>query len=299
MENILDLAIIGAGPGGVTAAIYAKRAGLNFKIFEKSCVGGNVVNAFEIENYPGVGKIMGADLAMNFMNELALLEIDVDYEEILNIGKVDGSFTLKGEYGEYKAKKVLIAVGTKAKKLNIEGEEKYYGRGISFCATCDGAFYKNKDVLVVGGGNSALTEAMYLANIVNKVTLITRHELKGDTKEIKKIKEKANVEILEYKTIEKFIGEKNIEGVTLIDTNSNEKTDISVNGIFVYVGQVPPTGFLKSLDVLDERGFIPVNNKFETKVTNLYAIGDCIVKECRQIASAVGDAATALHYIED
>ena len=195
-----DLIIIGAGPAGVTSAIYAKRSGLDFDIYEKSCIGGNVVNAFEIENYPGVGKIVGSDLAMNFMNELTALDVNVKYDEVTSITKVEDGFEVKTMFGEVnKAKKILLALGTKPRKLNIANEDKFIGKGISFCATCDGAFYKNKVVLVVGGGNSALTETMYLANIVKKAYLITRHELKGDKKEIAKIKALNNVEIIEFK----------------------------------------------------------------------------------------------------
>ena len=180
-----DLIIIGAGPGGVTAAIYAKRSNLDLLVFEKNCVGGNVVNAFEIENYPGVGKIVGADLSINFLNELDALGIEVNYEEIKEVKKIDDHFkVITIDDIEYEAKKVLLALGTKARKLNLENEDALLGRGVSFCATCDGAFYKNKTVLVVGGGNSALTEAMYLSNIASKVYVITRHELKGTKKEI-------------------------------------------------------------------------------------------------------------------
>lgn len=295
-----DLIIIGAGPAGVTAAIYAKRSNLDFDIYEKSCIGGNVVNAFEIENYPGVGKIVGSDLAMNFMNELTSLNIDVKYDEVISIKKLDDGFEINTAYGEInKAKKVLLALGTKPKKLDIEDEDKFLGRGISFCATCDGAFYKGKTVLVVGGGNSALTETMYLANIVKKVYLITRHELKGDKKEIDKIKNLDNVEVIEFKSISKLNGNKTIESVELIDTNTKELININVEGIFVYIGQLPPTEFLKDLGVLNQKGFIEVNNHFETKVKDLFAIGDCIVKDVRQIVTATGDAASALHYINE
>lgn len=295
-----DLIIIGAGPAGVTAAIYAKRSNLDFDIYEKSCIGGNVVNAFEIENYPGVGKIVGSDLAMNFMNELNSLNIDVKYDEVISIKKLDDGFEINTAYGEInKTKKILLALGTKPKKLDIEDEDKFLGRGISFCATCDGAFYKGKTVLVVGGGNSALTETMYLANIVKKVYLITRHELKGDKKEIDKIKNLDNVEVIEFKSISKLNGNKTIESVELIDTNTKELTSINVEGIFVYIGQLPPTEFLKDLGVLNQRGFIEVNNHFETKVKDLFAIGDCIVKDVRQIVTATGDAASALHYINE
>lgn len=295
-----DLIIIGAGPAGVTSAIYAKRSGLDFDIYEKSCIGGNVVNAFEIENYPGVGKIVGSDLAMNFMNELTALDVNVKYDEVTSITKVEDGFEVKTMFGEVnKAKKILLALGTKPRKLNIANEDKFIGKGISFCATCDGAFYKNKVVLVVGGGNSALTETMYLANIVKKAYLITRHELKGDKKEIAKIKALNNVEIIEFKSINKLLGDKNIEGVELIDTNTKELSTLNIDGIFVYIGQLPPTDFLKPLGILNARGFIEVDSHFETPVKGIYAIGDCINKDVRQIVTAVGDAASAIHYINE
>ena len=185
------------------------------------------------------------------------------------------------------------------KKLNIANEDKFIGKGISFCATCDGAFYKNKVVLVVGGGNSALTETMYLANIVKKAYLITRHELKGDKKEIAKIKALNNVKIIEFKSINKLLGDKNIEGVELIDTNTKDLSTLNIDGIFVYIGQLPPTDFLKPLGILNTRGFIEVDSHFETPLKGIYAIGDCINKDVRQIVTAVGDAASAIHYINE
>ena len=295
-----DLIIIGAGPGGVTAAIYAKRSNLDLLIFEKSCVGGNVVNAFEIENYPGVGKIVGADLSINFLNELDALGIEVNYEEIAKVEKVDDYFVVTNVEGvTYEAKKVLLALGTKARKLGLENEESLLGRGISYCATCDGAFYKNKVTLVVGGGNSALTEAMYLSNLAKKVYIITRHELKGVKKQIEELKKKENIEVIEYKQIKELISEdKHLKSVVLFDTNTKEETKLDVDGVFVYIGQLPQTLFLKNLNILDERGFIKVDKHFETEVKGLFAIGDCIEKEVRQIATAVGDAATAIHYLE-
>lgn len=295
-----DLIIIGAGPGGVTAAIYAKRSNLDLLVFEKNCVGGNVVNAFEIENYPGVGKIVGADLSINFLNELDALGIEVNYEEIKEVKKIDDRFkVVTTDDIEYEAKKVLLALGTKARKLNLKNEDALLGRGVSFCATCDGAFYKNKTVLVVGGGNSALTEAMYLSNIASKVYVITRHELKGTKKEIDELKGKKNVEVIEFKQIKELISEnKHLKSVILFDTNTKEEMKLDVDCVFVYIGQIPQTGFLSNLGILNERGFINVDKHFETSVKGLFAIGDCIDKEVRQIATAVGDAATAIHYLE-
>lgn len=295
-----DLVIIGAGPAGVCAAIYAKRSNLDFLIFEKNCIGGNVVNAFEIENYPGVGKIVGSDLAINFMNELDALNIEVNYEEIVNIEKKDGYFVLTNADGvHFESKKVLLALGTKSRRLGLENEESLIGRGVSFCATCDGAFYKDKITMVVGGGNSALTEAQYLAKIAKKVYIITRHELKGAKKEIEALNNYPNIEVIEFKQIKTLVTENNkLNGVVLFDTNTKEETSINLDGVFVYIGQDTMSGLVEDLSVTDERGFIKVKSNFETDVEGLYAVGDCIVKEVRQVASAVGDAATAMHFIE-
>jgi thioredoxin reductase (NADPH) len=298
--EIKDLIIIGAGPGGVTAAIYATRAGLNVSIFEKNIVGGAVINAFEIENYPGVGKIVGSDLAMNLMNEVDNFGIDVHYDEIVSLKKEDGIFHLvTAENENFYSKKVLLALGTKPRKLGVPEEEMLFGRGISYCATCDGAFYKGKDVLVVGGGNSALTEATYLTKICRTVYLITRHELKGDKKEIDNFLSKPNAKSIEFKQVKNIEYNPKVTGVTLFDTNTNEAMHLDVEGIFVYVGQIPQTSFVKDLGVLNERGYIVVDSKYETSVSGLFAIGDCIDKAVRQIATAVGDAATAIHFIEE
>lgn len=300
MENILDLIIIGAGPAGVTAAIYAKRSNINFKIFEKEMVGGNVVNAFEIENYPGVGKLMGSDLAIKFIGDLDALGIDVDYEAITKIEKNNDVFKVTTSENEtYYTKKVLLALGTKARKLGVSNEDQLLGRGISYCATCDGSFYKGKDVLVVGGGNSALTEALYLSKIVNKIYLITRHELKGDKKEIQKIKDTPNIEVIEFKTVKEVEGNNFVTGVKIIDTNTNEVSSLKVDGIFVYIGQLPPTNLVSDFGVLNKNGFIEVDEHYETKVKGLFAVGDCINKVVRQIVTATGDAATAIHFIEE
>lgn len=300
MENILDLIIVGAGPAGVTAAIYAKRSNINFKIFEKEMVGGNVVNAFEIENYPGVGKLMGSDLAIKFISDLDALGIDVNYEAITKIEKNDDVFKVTTTENEtYYTKKVLLALGTKARKLGVSNEDLLLGRGISYCATCDGSFYKGKDVLVVGGGNSALTEALYLSKIVNKIYLITRHELKGDKKEIQKIKETPNIEVIEFKTVKEVKGNNFVTGVKIIDTNTNEESSLKVDGIFVYIGQLPPTNIVSDFGVLNKNGFIEVDEHYETKIKGLFAVGDCINKVVRQIVTATGDAATAIHFIEE
>lgn len=300
MENILDLIIVGAGPAGVTAAIYAKRSNINFKIFEKEMVGGNVVNAFEIENYPGVGKLMGSDLAIKFIGDLDALGIDVDYEAITKIEKNNDVFKVATSENEtYYTKKVLLALGTKARKLGVSNEDQLLGRGISYCATCDGSFYKGKDVLVVGGGNSALTEALYLSKIVNKIYLITRHELKGDKKEIQKIKDTPNIEVIEFKTVKEVEGNNFVTGVKIIDTNTNEVSSLKVDGIFVYIGQLPPTNLVSDFGVLNKNGFIEADEHYETKVKGLFAVGDCINKVVRQIVTATGDAATAIHFIEE
>ena len=192
-----------------------------------------------------------------------------------------------------------ISLGTKARKLGVSNEDQLLGRGISYCATCDGSFYKGKEVLVVGGGNSALTEALYLSKIVNKIYLITRHELKGDKKEIQKIKETPNIEVIEFKTVKEVEGNNFVTGVKIIDTNTNEESSLKVDGIFVYIGQLPPTNIVSDFGVLNKNGFIEVDERYETKIKGLFAVGDCINKVVRQIVTATGDAATAIHFIEE
>lgn len=297
--EVKDLIIIGAGPSGVSAAIYAKRANLDFIIFEKFAIGGQVINAFEIENYPGFNKIFGSDLAINFMNNLTALNVEVKYEEVVSLEKNEDIFILKTSLDNfYYAKNVILALGSNPRKLNLPNEDQFTGRGISYCAMCDGNFYKDKEILVYGGGNSAISEALFLTNIVKKLTVVSRSNLRADKSLIEELSSKQNVDILENKLVDSLIIDNNeIKGVKLKDKFNNEITFLNVEGIFVYIGAIPSTSFLTNLGILNKEGYIEVNNHFETKINNLYAIGDVINKDLRQIVTATNDGAFAIHYL--
>lgn len=297
--EVKDLIIIGAGPSGVSAAIYAKRANLDFIIFEKFAIGGQVINAFEIENYPGFNKIFGSDLAINFMNNLTALNVKVKYEEVVSLEKNEDIFILKTSLDNvYYAKNVILALGSNPRKLNLPNEDQFTGRGISYCAMCDGNFYKDKEILVYGGGNSAISEALFLTNIVKKLTIVSRSNLRADKSLIEELSSKQNVDILENKLVDSLIIDNNeIKGVKLKDKFNNEITSLNIEGIFVYIGAIPSTSFLTNLGILNKEGYIEVNNHFETKINNLYAIGDVINKDLRQIVTATNDGAFAIHYL--
>lgn len=297
--EVKDLIIIGAGPSGVSAAIYAKRANLDFIIFEKFAIGGQVINAFEIENYPGFNKIFGSDLAINFMNNLTALNVKVKYEEVISLEKNEDIFILKTSLDNvYYAKNVILALGSNPRKLNLPNEDQFTGKGISYCAMCDGNFYKDKEILVYGGGNSAISEALFLTNIVKKLTIVSRSNLRADKSLIEELSSKQNVDILENKLVDSLIIDNNeIKGVKLKDKLNNEITSLNIEGIFVYIGAIPSTSFLANLGILNKEGYIEVNNHFETKINNLYAIGDVINKDLRQIVTATNDGAFAIHYL--
>lgn len=297
--EVKDLIIIGAGPSGVSAAIYAKRANLDFIIFEKFAIGGQVINAFEIENYPGFNKIFGSDLAINFMNNLTALNVEVKYEEVVSLEKNEDIFILKTSLDNvYYAKNVILALGSNPRKLNLPNEEQFTGRGISYCVMCDGNFYKDKEILVYGGGNSAISEALFLTNIVKKLTIVSRSNLRADKSLVEELSSKQNVDILENKLVDSLIIDNNeIKGVKLKDKFNNEITSLNIEGIFVYIGAIPSTSFLTNLGILNKEGYIEVNNHFETKINNLYAIGDVINKDLRQIVTATNDGAFAIHYL--
>lgn len=297
--EVKDLIIIGAGPSGVSAAIYAKRANLDFIIFEKFAIGGQVINAFEIENYPGFNKIFGSDLAINFMNNLTALNVEVKYEEVVSLEKKEDIFILKTSLDNvYYSKNVILALGSNPRKLNLPNEDQFTGRGISYCAMCDGNFYKDKEILVYGGGNSAISEALFLTNIVKKLTIVSRSNLRADKSLVEELSSKQNVDILENKLVDSLIIDNNeIKGVKLKDKFNNEITSLNIEGIFVYIGAIPSTSFLTNLGILNKEGYIEVNNHFETKINNLYAIGDVINKDLRQIVTATNDGAFAIHYL--
>ena len=282
--------IIGAGPAGMTSAIYAKRAGYNPLVLEKNTYGGQIINSSEVANYPGIKKIDGYTFATKIYEQLKELEIEIKHEEVINITK--NVITNKNEY---ECKSVIIATGLTKRKLNIENEEKLIGKGISYCATCDGAFFKENDVAVVGGGNTALEDAIFLSNYCKHVYLINRTEnFKAEKSLLDSFKQKNNTEIITSANIKKLVGKEKLEKIEL----DNGKI-LNISGLFIAIGQIPNCNF----DIIEkENGFIKSNEECTTNIPGIFVAGDIRNKSVRQIVTSVSDGAVAainaVKYIE-
>ena len=290
-----DLIIIGMGIGGITAGIYAKRAGLNVLMFEKGAPGGMLQKIDKIENYPGFSEISGPDLAMDLFNQVKKVGVPFKFEEVLDVEITDEVKKIITKNGIYEAKNIIVATGRTPKYLGLDNEKDYLGRGLSTCASCDGNFYKGEDVAVVGSGNSALQESLYLSKIVNKVYLLHRGiNFKGDEALVDKVKNTPNIEIIDGVSVKKINEESGkINSVTL----SNENT-INVKGVFIYIGYKPDTDMFKKLDITNINGDIIVGENFETDIGGLYAIGDCAKKGVYQLVTAASDGCIAVSDIE-
>ena len=290
-----DVIIIGMGIGGITAGIYAKRAGLNVLMFEKSAPGGMLQKIDKIQNYPGFSEISGPDLALNLFNQVKKVGVPFKFEEVFDVEITEESKKVITKNDTYEAKNVIVATGRTPKYLGLDNEKDYLGRGLSTCASCDGNFYKGEDVAVVGSGNSALQESLYLANIVNKVYLLHRGvNFKGDDALVERVRNTQNIEIVDGVNIKKINEvDGKIESVTL----DNEKT-INVKGVFIYIGYKPDTDMFKKLDITNINGDIIVGENFETEIDGLYAIGDCAKKGVYQLVTAASDGCIAVSDIE-
>lgn len=290
-----DVIIIGMGIGGITAGIYGKRAGLNVLMFEKSAPGGMLQKIDKIQNYPGFSEISGPDLALNLFNQVKKVGVPFKFEEVIDVEITEEYKKVITKNGTYEAKNVIVATGRTPKYLGLDNEKDYLGRGLSTCASCDGNFYKGEDVAVVGSGNSALQESLYLANIVNKVYLLHRGvNFKGDDALVERVRNTKNIEIVDGVNIKKINEvEGKIESVTL----DNEKT-INVKGVFIYIGYKPDTEMFEKLDITNINGDIIVSENFETEIDGLYAIGDCAKKGVYQLVTAASDGCIAVSDIE-
>ncbi|MFY9422687.1 MAG: thioredoxin-disulfide reductase [Bacilli bacterium] len=288
-----DILIIGAGPAGISAAIYALRNDLKVGIFEGEAPGGKMVYTATIENYPGYEMIAGPDLAYSMFNQIMNLGADYIGERAETIRKENGHFVVRAGK-DYKARTVIIATGTRNRKLEIPGEERLTNKGISWCAICDGALYRNKEVAVIGGGNSAFEESIYLSGVVKKVYLIHRREdFRADRNIVEKVKGLGNVEMILNTVVLEFIGEDGLEKLILRNVKTGEISSLEVEGCFEFVGLLPATEFVRDLGITDEDGYIPVSANQETKIPGLYAVGDVVSKRVRQIVTAVNDGAIA------
>jgi len=285
-----DLVIIGGGIAGISAAIYAKRSNLNVLLIEKGAIGGLLNNIDKIKNYPGFTEISGPDLAQKLLEQLQDLDLEIKFEEVVNIVLEDNLKKVETKSNEYLAKSVLIATGRIPKKIGLNNEENLYGRGLSTCALCDANFFKGKDVAVVGGGNSALQEALYLANIVNKVYLIHRRDkFRADEKLVNEIEEKDNIEIVYNSNVTNINTEAEIVTSVTLDSGKN----INVSGVFVYIGFVPGVSFIEELGITNEKGYIITNGYGETNIQGVYAAGDIIEKQIYQLVTAASEGAIA------
>ncbi len=285
-----DIIIIGAGPSGMSAALYALRANKKVLLLEKGCFGGQIINASNIENYPALPNISGYDFATNLYNQIKSLGVVLKYEEVLEVTDKKEVITRKNTY---KGKSIIIATGLKKRKLNLENEDRLLGSGISYCATCDGNFYKNKKVAVVGGGNTALEDALYLSNIASKVYLIHRRDkFRGEEKLISDVKEKSNIELILNSNITKIIGEEILNSIEITD-NRNNINKLEIDGLFIAIGNIPDNNRFKNITDLDENGYIIANPNLKTKTNNIYVAGDTRVKTLRQLATATADGAIA------
>lgn len=282
-----DIVIIGAGPAGLTAAIYARRGGKKTLVLEGKTYGGQIINTLDIENYPAEPKISGLELAKKMYIQAKDLGAEIEYEKVTEIVDNGETKLVKTEEGEYETKAVIIATGTDYRKLGLENEEKLTGRGVSYCATCDGALFKDKEVAVAGGGNGALYEALYLAGIVSKVYLIhRREELRGDEILVKKLEEKGNVEFILGSNVTKINGEEKLESIEI----NNERT-IEVSCLFIAIGREPKNDFISAKK--DENGYIEASEDCKTSIDGIFVAGDARTKSTRQIVTATSDGAIA------
>ena len=285
MENNYTVVIIGAGPCGMRVALDLKKNNIDFLLLEPGTPGGKVNVAPRVDNYPGFTKIPGPDLAFALFNRLMEAGIELTPERVNSLTKENDLFIIKTDSNEYKAKYVVISSGTKYRELDLEKEKELFGHGLTYCALCDGHFFKGQDVIVIGGGNSALKEAIYLTSLAKKVYLIhRRNEFRGSEKLVNELREKDNAEILTPYIPIRLIGEDKVEGIEIEHRESGERKIIKLQGIFPAVGQIPNSQFVHINNVLNEYKNIPVNMKnMETSCPNLFAGGDILPRDIRQI----------------
>ena len=287
-----DIIVIGGGPAGLTAAIYARRANKSVLVIEKGSFGGQITFSPKVENIPGFSEVTGNEFAEKLVEQALGLDAEVECAEVLEIKQGDIK-TVVTDSGEFEAKTVIIATGAKHRMLGLPREEEFVGEGISFCAVCDGAFYAGRDVAVIGGGNSALQEAILLADLANKVYVVQNLDfLTGEQKLQEKLAAKENVEIILGHTVKGIIGDTTLTGITIADSNDNEK-QLDIDGMFVAIGLIPQNEAFEGVINLDERGYVTSDENCLTNADGIFVAGDCRSKKIRQVATAAADGAVA------
>lgn len=286
-----DIIIVGGGPAGMTAAIYGASARKKVLILEKDSMGGKILKTNKIKNYPGFEEISGFDYSNNLFNQVKKLGVEVKFEEVLKINKDKSIITNKSKYN---AGAIIIATGSKNKTLNILNEDKFLGKGISYCATCDGMFFKGKNVAIVGGGNSSISEALYLSNIVKNLYVIYRQkEFKFDSIDLETLKKKDNVTFIFNSTVSKLNGNEFIESITVKNNEDNNESEISVDGLFISIGFNPLSSLCEEILELSDNGYILSNEECTTNIDGVFVAGDVRKKSVRQLTTACSDGTIA------
>ena len=291
-----DIIIIGAGPAGLTAALYARRADKKVLVIEKETFGGQITHSPKIENYPGFTVMSGNEFADKLIEQVMYQGAEIELDTVTAVKGEAGNFTVECERGSFEAKSVIIATGSHHRQLGLEKENKFTGEGVSYCAVCDGAFYKDKDVAVIGGGNSALQEAILLSKTSKTVTVVQNLPfLTGEIKLREEIENTANIKVILSSVVLKILGEDKFEGIRIKNTETEEESDIIVDSIFVAIGQQPENEPFKDVVKLNDYGYIISDESCipETDKKGIFTAGDCRTKKIRQIATAVSDGATA------
>ncbi|HKM28966.1 MAG TPA: thioredoxin-disulfide reductase, partial [Anaerovoracaceae bacterium] len=288
------IVIIGAGPAGLSASIYGARAGKSVLLLEAGTYGGQIINTPEVENYPGIKKISGFEFAMNLYEQALNLGAEIEFEKAISIEDAGEAKAVVTEQNKYPCKAVIIATGAKNRPLGVEGEDKLVGSGISYCATCDGAFFRGKDVAVVGGGNTALEDAMFLSEYCSKVYIIHRRdEFRGEEYLHGKLMERGNIEFVLDSVVDSIAGDGSVKGLMIKNRKTEEITEIQVSGVFVAIGQMPDNKDFEQIVKLDAKGYVEATESCKTKTAGVFTAGDCRTKTVRQLATAAADGAVS------
>ncbi len=300
-----DVIIIGGGPSGLTAGIYAGRANLKTLILEKEVIGGQIALTEKIEDYPGFPDgISAQELIKKFEEHAKKFGVEIIFEEAKEI-TLDGKYRIvKTPYNEYKSKTIIVATGARHKLLDVPGEKEFRGKGVSYCAICDGPFFKEKDIIVVGGGDTAILEAIYLTKFAKKVYIVHRRDkLRASPKYVERARENEKIEFLFENVIKEIYGKNKVEGVILKNVKGGEEKNLPASAVFIFIGFIPNSEILKGFAEIDEDGGVLTNEKMETNTPGIYAIGDVRSKSLRQIVTGASDGATAAmaayEYIEE
>ena len=289
-----DVIVIGAGTAGMTAGIYARRAGKTVLIIEEKSYGGQIINTPEVENYPGISKVSGFTFANNLYNQTRELGAEFKFEEVIKIQNNSGYKVVVTNKTKYQGKTVIIATGAKNRPLGINNEDKLTGAGVSYCATCDGAFFRGKDVAVVGGGNTALEDAMFLSDYCNLVYVIhRRNEFRGEKGLTDILKEKSNVKFVFDSVVKSIKGENSVEGLEILNVKKNTLSEIKIQGVFIAIGQMPDNDRFSDIVELDDKGYIKADETCTTNTEGVFVAGDCRTKQVRQLTTAASDGAVA------